>query len=180
MSATTAGPAIFQIDNAHTSVEFVARHLMIAKVRGRFGTVAGSITLGESGNLPSQVEVTIQTGSIDTGEPQRDGHLKSDDFLNAEKYPTITFKSTKIAGSEESFTMTGDLTIRDVTKTVDLKGELAGRVKDPWGNDRLAYAAEGEINRKDFGASWNQALETGGVVVGDKVKIEIAVQAIRA
>lgn len=178
----TAGTAqntrIYSIDPAHSSVAFVVRHMMIAKVRGLFNTVSGTIELPASGYLPVSVEAAVDVASIDTREPQRDGHLKSPDFFEAEKYPELTFRSTRIEGTEESFRMHGDLTIHGVTAGIAFDVTFEGAGADPWGNQRAGYEGHAKINRKDFGLTWNQALETGGVLVGDEVRIELTVEAI--
>ena len=180
MTATQTSSQVFQIDPAHTAVEFIVRHMVISKVRGRFGKVSGSITLGAGSNVPSAVDVVVDATSIDTREPQRDAHLSSADFLDVANYPTITFKGTTFAGNDEAFRIGGDLTIHGVTRSVTLEGSVDGRTTDPWGNDRVAFSAQTKINRKDFGLTWNQALETGGVLVGEDVHIELTVQAVRA
>jgi polyisoprenoid-binding protein YceI len=175
---TTQTAKTYALDPSHTTAEFVVRHLMITKVRGRFTAVAGTIEVPEGSNVPLSVDVTIEAGSIDTREPQRDTHLKSADFLDAEKFPAITFKSTGIDGSGDAFKVRGDLTIHGVTREVVLDTTFEGRTTDPWGNDRIGYEAHTKISRKDYGLEWNQALEAGGVVVGDEVKIELNVEAI--
>ncbi len=168
----------YSIDPAHTTAEFIVRHLMITKVRGRFGAVSGSIELEAGRAVPTSVQATIDATSIDTREPQRDTHLKSPDFFEVEKYPTLEFASTRIEGEGGSFTIHGDLTIHGVTREVALKAEFEGRTADPWGGQRIGYSASATINRKDFGLAWNAALETGGVMVGDEVRIELEVQAV--
>ncbi len=176
--STVQSTRTYAIDGAHTAVEFVVRHMMIAKVRGRFVKVSGTIAVPEGGSIPVAVEVTIDAGSISTGEPQRDGHLASPDFLDAATYPEITFRSTRIEGAGESFRVHGELSIHGTTRPVVLDATFEGRGTDPWGNARVGYEARTTISRKDFGLNWNQALETGGVLVGDEVKIELAVEAI--
>lgn len=168
----------YSIDPTHTTVEFVVRHLMITKVRGRFGAVSGSIELEPGSDVPRSVQATIDAGSITTNEPQRDTHLKSPDFFEVEKYPTLEFASTRIEGDAAGFTIHGDLTIHGVTREVALKAEFEGRAADPWGGQRIGYSASTTINRKEFGLGWNAALETGGVVVGDEVRIELNVEAL--
>ena len=170
-------PGVYQIDTAHTTVEFVARHLMITKVRGRFGEFAGTITVGD---VPeeSSVEVTIQAGSVDTAQAQRDEHLRSADFFDVERYPTLRFVSTEVeAERDDRWKVTGDLTVRDVTKPVVLEVEFHGGSTTPWGTQAIGFSAEAEVDREEWGLTWNQALETGGVLVGKKAKIEIAVEA---
>jgi polyisoprenoid-binding protein YceI len=172
------GNRIYNIDPAHTSVEFVVRHLMIAKVRGRFTGLSGTVTLPAEGHIPTAVEATIDTTTVATGEPQRDTHLRSGDFLETETHPTMTFKSTKITETGDGFDLQGDLTLHGVTRSVELKATYEGATTDPWGNARYGYEAHGKISRKDFGLVWNMALEAGGVTVGDEVKIELSVEAV--
>ena len=175
---TTQTAKTYSIDPAHTTAEFVVRHLMISKVRGRFTSLTGTIQVPEGTGVPTSVDVTIDAASVDTHEEQRDGHLRSADFLDAEKFPKITFKSTGVDGTGDAFKVSGDLTIRGVTRPVVLDTTFEGRGSDPWGNERVGYEAHTKINRKDYGLAWNQALEAGGVVVGDEVKIELNVEAI--
>ena len=176
MSAATA----WQIDPAHSHVEFAVRHLMISTVKGRFTDVQGSAILGERGDTVAGVDVTIQTGSIDTRNEQRDGHLRSPDFFDVEQHPTMTFQSRRVEGSplNGDFRVIGDLSIRGVTREITLKATSEGRGKDPWGGDRAGFSASAKINRGDFGLTWNQALEAGGVVVSDEVKISIEVELV--
>ena len=176
---TTSNTATYAIDATHSSAEFMARHMMISKVRGHFGKLGGTLTIPEGAQVPSQVDVEIDAASIDTRDDQRDGHLRSADFLDAENHPTITFKSTKISGSGPSFTVIGDLTIHGVTKPVEIDATYEGQGKDPWGGERIAFSGETKINRKNFGLTWNQALETGGVLVGEEITIELSVEAVR-
>jgi polyisoprenoid-binding protein YceI len=169
----------YVLDPTHTRIGFVARHLMVTKVRGSFREFEGSITIGDD-TTASTAQATIQTASIDTGTPDRDTHLVSGDFLEVEKYPTISFANAKVVSQKGSdFKVTGDLTIKDVTREVTLDVELDGVAKDPWGNEKLAVTARTEIDREDFGMTWNVALETGGVLVSKKVVIEIEAQAAR-
>ncbi len=169
-------PGVYDLDQAHTTVEFVARHLMITKVRGRFAQFSGSINVAE---VPeeSSVEVTIDAASINTSQDQRDEHLRSADFFEAEKYPTLTFKSTSVQPDGDSWKVTGDLTVRDVTRPVVLDVEFDGANTTPWGTQAIAFSAQTEIDREEWGLTYNQALETGGVVVGKKVRIELNVEA---
>ena len=167
----------FTIDKSHSEVSFQVRHL-ITKVRGHFEDYAGTIEFNPENPTSSKVDFTIQTASIDTKEPQRDGHLKSDDFFAAETYPTITFHSTSIAAKGgDDYDVTGNLTVRGVTKEVVLPVTHLGTAKDPWGNEKLAFEAETAINRKEFGLNWNAALEAGGFLVGDDVKVSLQIQA---
>jgi polyisoprenoid-binding protein YceI len=178
----TTTETTYAIDPAHTTVEFVVRHMMISKVRGRFTDVSGTIVLPASANgIPSEVDVTVGAHSVDTSEPQRDGHLKSPDFFDIESFKHLTFKSTKIeaAGGNE-FKLTGDLTIHGVTKSVTFEATYEGAGTDPYGNARIGYEAHAKINRSEFGMTFNAALETGGVIVSDDVKIELNVEAIPA
>ena len=169
---------IYSVDQAHTTVEFIVRHLMITKVRGRFTTFDGQVEAAAGSDLPISIRATIDAGSIDTREEQRDAHLRSADFFEVEKFPHLIFESTRIHGTPDDFKIDGKLTIRGVTREVTLTGSFEGRATDPWGGLRVGYAAHGTINRKDFGLAWNAALETGGVVVGDDVRIELNVEAV--
>jgi polyisoprenoid-binding protein YceI len=169
----------FNIDTTHSEVGFSVRHMMFAKVRGHFKTWNASLAFDGADPSKTQIQAEIETASIDTREPKRDGHLQSDDFFSAEKFPKITFKSKHVERAGEGrYKLTGDLTIRDVTREVTLDVEQTGSGKDPWGNRRLGFSAKGAINRGDYGLKWNQALETGGVLVSDKVEIDIEVQAV--
>ena len=170
----------YTIDPAHTSVEFIGRHLMITKVRGRFPEVSGTITVDEEPER-SHVDVDLNVASVDTGDAQRDGHLRSPDFFDADKYPTITFRSTNVeAGNSGTWAVTGDLTVRDVTRPVTLQVDFDGANASPMGDERIAFSAATEVDREDWGLTWNVALETGGVLVGKKVRIELNVQAVAA
>jgi polyisoprenoid-binding protein YceI len=171
----------WQIDPAHTDVGFEVKHLMISKVRGRFGTVSGTIQLDEADLTKSSVTAEIDVTTIDTREAQRDGHLRSADFFDVENFPTITFRSTRVEREgEDRATVVGDLTIRGVTREVKLSVEEEGTAKDPWGGDRIAFSATAKIDRRDFGLTWNQALETGGVLVANEIKLILDVQAVKA
>ena len=172
-------PGTYALDPTHTRIGFVARHLMVTKVRGQFADFTGSITVGED-LASSTAEATLLTASIETGVADRDTHLRSGDFLEIEKHPTISFANAKVvSGKGTDFKVTGDLTIKGVTKPVTLDVELDGIAKDPWGNEKLAVSARTEIDREDFGMTWNVALETGGVLVSKKIVIEIEAQASR-
>jgi polyisoprenoid-binding protein YceI len=173
-------PGIWRIDPSHSEVHFVARHMMISKVRGRFRNFSGSIRVAED-PLQSSVEATIDAASIDTGDEGRDAHLRSPEFLDAERYPEIRFVSTRLEPKGDrwdKFNLTGDLTIRGRTLPVTLEVEFCGVATDPWGNARAGFVASTEINREEFDITWNQALETGGFVVGKGVKIEVDVEAV--
>ncbi|MBI2167950.1 MAG: YceI family protein [Actinobacteria bacterium] len=171
-------PGTWEIDRSHSSAEFVVRHLMVSKVRGRFGDFAGSVEIGEAPEA-SSVAVTLQAASIETGESPRDEHLRSADFLDVESFPTLAFRSTGVEAAGKRWKVTGDLTIRDVTRPVVLDVEFGGAAGDPWGGQRAAFSASTEIDREDFGLTWNQVLETGGVLVGKTIKIELEVEAVR-
>lgn len=170
----------YQIDKAHSEAVFQVRHL-ITKVRGRFSEFEGAIAFDEGNPEQSSVTFAVQTASIDTNSPDRDAHLRSDDFFGVERFPALTFVSTKITPkSGTEFAVEGDLTIRDVTKRVTLPVSFLGKAKDPWGSEKIAFETEITINRKDYGLLWNAALETGGFLVGDEVKINVSVQAAAA
>ena len=171
----------WNIDTSHSGAHFSVRHMVISKVRGAFERFTGVIELDEANPAASKVSVSIDATSINTPEPKRDAHLRSADFFDVEKYPELTFVSTKVEKvGDAEYRVTGDLTIHGVTKEVVLDAESLGVNKDPWGNDRIGFAATTSINRKDFGLSWNQALETGGVLVGEKIEISLDVQAVKA
>ena len=180
-AAVQTGQTTWTIDPAHSSVEFAVRHLMITTVRGRFTGVKGTVTLDEADPAKSAVEVVIDAASIDTREPQRDTHLRSADFFDVEKFPALTFRSTKVDGGlGEPFTLAGDLTIHGVTRPVVLDVEPEGRIKDAWGGIRSGFTATTKIKRSEFGLTWNQLLEAGGVTVSDEVKISLDVQLVNA
>ena len=177
VNVPTAGT--FTIDPSHTTVGFVARHLMVSKVRGGFSGVTGEITVAEDPTA-SSVTATIDATTIDTGQDDRDAHLKGADFLDVEKFPTLSFRSNRIESVDgNTFTLVGDLTIKDVTREVALEVEYEGVAVNPWGKEVIGFTARTEIDREDFGITWNMALETGGVLVGKKVTIEIEAEAIR-
>jgi polyisoprenoid-binding protein YceI len=193
MSMTTAtNPAVRTVDGAevpaagtyaldasHSQVGFAVRHLMVSKTRGRFSDFAGTVEIGEN-PLQSSVEVTIQAASVDTRDEQRDGHLRSGDFFDAEAWPTLTYKSRSVrpVGGGE-YIVEGDLTVKGVTQPVPLQLTFEGGATDPWGGVRVGFSAKAELDREAFGLSWNQALETGGVLVGKKVTIEIEAEAVK-
>jgi len=169
----------WNIDNAHSTVGFTARHLMITKVHGRFGTFSGSITIGAD-PLDSTVEASVDLASVATGDDGRDQHVRGADFLDVEKYPTMTFTSTGVKAVGSDYALLGDLTIKGVTRPVEFDLEFEGVSPDPWGGTRAAFSAATEVNRKDWGIDFNMALETGGFVIGDKIKIELDIQAVKA
>lgn len=171
---------VYEIDGAHTSVEFVGRHLMITKVRGRFSDVRGRITIDEEPEK-SRVEVEIGAASVSTGNDDRDAHLKSADFFDVEHYPTITFASTGVKPRRENtWELAGDLTVRGITRPITLQVDFDGGSASPMGDERIGFSAATDVNREDFGLTWNVALETGGLLVGKSARIELAVQAIAA
>lgn len=170
----------WQVDGTHSAVNLTVRHMVISKVRGRFARWNAKLQLDTADLTRSAVEVEIEAASIDTGVADRDNHLRSPDFLDAQKHPTLRYRSRRVeALSPDRLRVVGDLTIRDVTREAVLDVEYGGRGKDPWGNERVGFTASASINRKDYGLTWNQALETGGVLVADRVDIEIELQAIR-
>jgi polyisoprenoid-binding protein YceI len=171
----------WNIDTVHSGINFSVRHMVVSKVRGRFAKFSGTLALDESDLTRSTIEVAIDAASIDTGTPQRDGHLKSPDFLDAERFPELRFKSARIEKVDgDRYRVSGSLTIRDVTREVALDVEYGGRAKDPWGNERVGFIARTSIDRRDFGLAWNQVLEAGGVLVGDRIDIDLEVQGVRA
>jgi polyisoprenoid-binding protein YceI len=170
----------WNVDETHTSVEFSVRHLMIAKVKGRFGKVSGTVATATGDFGDAVIDVTIDATSIDTRQEQRDAHLRSADFFDVERYPTLRFVSTRVQAGGDGWQVVGDLTIRDVTRQVTLQVTEEGRGKDPWGGDRAGFSATTSIDRGDYGLTWNQALETGGIVVGDEIKISIDAELVKA
>ncbi len=169
----------YGIDPSHSSIGFVVKHLMFAKVRGGFSAFDGAVHIAQV-PADSSVEVHIEAASIDSGDAQRDEHLRSADFLDIENHPALTFRSTAVREDGTGrWAVEGELTIRDVTKPVTLSLELNGLATDPWGNDRALYSAFTEIDREAFGLTWNQALETGGVLVGKTVRIELEVSTVK-
>lgn len=173
--------ASYTVDNAHSDIGFSVRHMVFAKVRGHFTKWSARVSIDPNEPAKSALDVSIDAASIDTREPQRDAHLRSPDFLDVEKYPKITYKSRRIEkAGDRRYRVIGDLTIRDVTRETALDVEELGRGKDPWGKDRILFSAKETINRSDFGLKWNQALETGGVLVGEKVEFEIDVEVVEA
>ena len=169
------------IDPAHTEVSFKVKHLMVSNVNGRFETFDGSIETEGEDFSNAKAEFSADINSVNTGNGDRDGHLKSADFFNSEEFPKMTFKSTefkKVGGDD--YEITGDLTIRDMTKNVTVKGEFGGFAQDPWGNNKAGFEISGKFNRKDFGLVWNAPLETGGFLLSDEVKINIELQLVKA
>ncbi len=175
----TGAKTQWKLDPTHTAVEFSAKHLMITTVKGRITDIDGSIYTDEKNPRNSTVEATLKAASIDTRTDQRDQHLRSGDFLDVEKFPEIKFRSTRIEGDRDEFKLTGDLTIRDVTRPITLDVRFEGQTKDPWGGERVGFSATGKIDRRDFGLVWNQLLETGGVAVGNDIKIGLEIEAVK-
>ena len=176
---TLPATGTFVLDKSHTQVGFVARHLMVSKVRGRFTDYEGTIVVADD-PADSSVEVVIQAASINTNDENRDNHVRTNDFLGVEEFPTLSFRSTKVElNPRGDWKVYGGLTVRGVTRPVVLDVEFEGVIQDPWGNQRLGFTASGEIDRNDFGVSFNAALETGGFVVSPKVKLEIEAEAVR-
>jgi polyisoprenoid-binding protein YceI len=168
----------YTIDASHTSVGFVARHLMVSKVRGSFPEVSGTLQVAEDPTA-SSLEVTVGTASVTTREDQRDAHLRSADFFEVEKYPEMRFAASSARAHGENWVVEGELTIKETTRPVSLEVEFLGAITDPWGGSRIGFSASTEINREDFGLGWNMALEAGGVVVGKTVRIEIEAELVR-
>ena len=175
-TTTTLPAGTWTVDTAHSSVGFTVRHMMVSKVRGRFNDFTADVVTGAD-PLASSVTATVQMASIDTGDDGRDGHLRTNDFFDIDAFPTMTFTSTGITGSGTDYELAGDLTIKGVTKPVTFDLEFGGVGKDPWGNTRAGFTITGTINRKDFGMAYNAVLETGGIMVGDKVSIELDIEA---
>jgi polyisoprenoid-binding protein YceI len=169
----------WKIDPSHSGIHFTVRHMMVSKVRGAFGRWEGSVEFDERSPKDAKVQVRIEAASIDTREAKRDEHLRSPDFFDVQKYPEVTFRSSKVEKvDEKTYRITGELTLHGVTRQVTLDAEALGGGKDPWGNQRIGFQAETSLNRKDFGLGWNQVLEAGGVLVGEKVDISLDVQAV--
>jgi polyisoprenoid-binding protein YceI len=170
----------YALDVSHSRLGFSARHAMVTKVRGQFGTFEGTAHVDAADPTASSVQLTIDSASVTTGSPDRDGHLRSADFFDAEQFPQWTFRSTEVSRDGETWTVTGDLTIKDVTKSVAIDFEHTGSAVDPFGNTRVGFEGELSVNRKDWGLTWNAALETGGVLVSEKVKLDFDISAIKS
>lgn len=167
------------IDPTHSEVAFKIKHLMISNVKGNFSEFEATALTDGDDFSSAEIDVKINTASINTGVADRDGHLKSPDFFDAEKYPAMTFKSKSFSGSGDEYVLEGDFTIKDVTKPVSLNVEFGGLMTDPWGNVKAGFTIEGKINRKDFGLNWNAALEAGGVLVGEEVKLSAEIEMLK-
>jgi len=172
--------ANWNFDLVHSQIGFSVRHMMVSKTRGKFTKWNGTLEFDAARPENTKVAVEIDAASIDTNEPQRDAHLRSPDFFDVEKFPTLTFKSTKIERAGDDFRVTGDLTIHGVTKPVVLDAEFGGQVTDPYGNTRVGFAAKTAIDRKDYGLVWNMLLEAGGFAVADKIEITLEIEATQA
>jgi polyisoprenoid-binding protein YceI len=171
----------WQIDPVHSGIHFSIRHFVVSKIHGRFTKLGGTIQLDEATPANSKVDVQIDAGSIDTNDPKRDGHLKTADFFNVAEYPEITFSSTRVeAAGKNKFKVTGDLTMRGVKKSITMEVDHGGSVKDPWGNNRGGFGLKTQIDRRDFGLTFNQLLEGGGPALGDTIDISIDVEATKA
>ena len=177
-SSTIIPAGTWAIDPSHSTIGFSVKHMMIATVRGRFTEFSGALTAGDDGAVA--ITGLIEAGSIDTNEPQRDEHLRSVDFFDTATHSEIRFASTRVTPSRDGLTIVGDLTLKGITHEVVLDAELHGSGVDPWGNERVALEAKGEISRKDFGLTWNQLLETGGVLVGEKIRMTLDLSTVRA
>ncbi len=178
MAPSAVYAAIYDVDKDHTTIGFSAKHMVISNVKGKFDSFTGNFELNEQGKLIGAA-ATVKTGSINTGNAKRDTHLKSPDFFDAVKFPVISFKATKITYDGAKCKVVGDMTIKGVTKSITLDGELLGRVKDPWGFERAGFHAEGVINRKDFGVSFHKVLDNGGLVVSDMINISLDIEGIK-
>ena len=170
----------WEIDSSHSGIHFSVRHLVIAKVRGQFSRWTGAVIVPDGDFTKASVEAVIDASSIETGVADRDAHLKSADFFDVAQFPEVVFKASHVdATGGDELRLVGQLTIKGITREVALQVEQLGKVQDPWGNERAAFSAKTAIDRKDFGLTWNQVLETGGVAVGDRVNLEIEVEAVR-
>ena len=175
-----AEPAHWNLDPEHSTIEFRVAHMIVSKTTGRFMDYTGFIDMDAEAGTVKAIEATIKAGSVNTNHEKRDAHLRNADFLDVEHYPTITFKMKTYKKTAENFIAAGDLTLHGVTKEVTLMGQYNGAAKDPWGNTRAGFSAEGKLNRKDFGMVWNKTLDSGGLVVGDEVQIRLDIECIKA
>jgi len=177
--AVGANAATYNIDASHSSVSFKVRHMMISKVTGTFTGFSGSVEFDPGTPESGSVEAVIDMATVDTNDEKRDEHLRSPDFFNVETYPEMIFKSTGVKADGDDFVITGELTLMGVTKPVELALEFNGEIDDPWGNTRAGFSAEGKIDRRDFGMSWNKSMDKGGIVVGNDVSITLEIEAIK-
>jgi len=178
--AAHAEPARWNLDLDHSTIEFRVAHMIVSKTTGRFMDYAGFIDMDAEAGTVKAIEVTIKAGSVNTNHEKRDAHIRNVDFLDVEHYPAITFKMKSYKKATEGFIAVGDLTLHGVTKEVILAGQYNGSTKDPWGNTRAGFSAEGKLNRKDFGMVWNKTLDSGGLVVGDEIQIRLDIECIKA
>ena len=177
---TQAEMARYDVDPEHSTIEFRVAHMVISKTTGHFKDYTGFIEMDPEAQKVKTIEATIKTASVNTNHEKRDTHLRTPDFFDVEKYPTMTYKLKEYKKNGDHYTATGDLTLRGVTKEITLTGNFNGVTKDPWGNVRAGFNAEGKLNRKDFGMVWNKALDSGGLVVGDEVFIKLDIECIKA
>ena len=175
-----AEPARWNMDPEHSTIEFRVTHMVVSKTAGRFTDYAGFIDMDAEIGAVKAIEATIKAGSVNTNHEKRDTHLRNADFLDVEHYPTITFKMKSYKKTAEGYMAVGDLTLHGVTKEITLAGHYNGTMKDPWGNTRAGFSAEGKLNRKDFGLVWNKTLDSGGLIVGDEVQIRLDIECIKA
>ena len=175
-----AEPARWNLDPEHSTIEFRVTHMVVSKTTGRFTDYAGVVDMDAEAGIVTAIEAMIKAGSVNTNHEKRDTHLRNADFLDVERYPTMVYKLKSYKKNAEGFTALGDLTLRGVTKEVALVGRYNGAAKDPWGNTRAGFSAEGKLNRKDFGLIWNKTLDSGGLVVGDEVQIRLDIECIKA
>lgn len=175
-----AEPARWNVDPEHSTIEFRVTHMVVSKTTGRFTDYAGFVDMDAESGTVTAIEATIKSGSVNTSHEKRDAHLRNADFLDVEQYPTMTYKLKSYNKTAEGFTAVGDFTFHGVTKEVILVGRYNGAMKDPWGNTRAGFSAEGKLNRKDFGMVWNKTLDSGGLVVGDEVQIRLEIECIKA
>ncbi len=175
-----AEPARWNLDPEHSTIEFRVSHMVVSKTTGRFTDYVGVVDMDAEAGIVTAIEATIKAGSVDTNHEKRDTHLRNADFLDVERYPTMAYKLKSYKKNAEGFTALGDLTLRGVTKEVALVGRYNGAAKDPWGNTRAGFSAEGKLNGKDFGLMWNKTLDSGGLVVGDEVQIRLDIECIKA
>jgi polyisoprenoid-binding protein YceI len=179
-TAVHAEPARWNLDPDHSTIEFRVMHMVVSKTTGRFMDYAGFIDMDAEAGTVKAIEATINAGSVNTNHEKRDAHLRNADFLDVEHYPTITFKTKNYKKTADGYTAVGDLTLHGVTKEITLVGQYNGATKDPLGNTRAGFSAEGKLNRKDFGMVWNKTLDSGGLVVGDEVQIRLDIECIKA
>jgi polyisoprenoid-binding protein YceI len=175
-----AEPARWSLDPDHSTIEFRVAHMIVSKTTGRFTDYAGFVDMDAEAGMVKAIEVTIKAGSVNTNHEKRDAHIRNVDFLDVEHYPAIIFKMKSYKKAAEGFIAVGDLTLHGVTKEVTLAGQYNGATKDPWGNIRAGFSAEGKLNRKDFGMVWNKTLDSGGLVVGDEIQVRLEIECIKA